>query len=370
MKTSVLQILLIFFTVNLSGYQISGRLTDAKSGLVIEYATIYINGTSIGTISDTAGFFRLEYAFRTCQLVASHTSYQSKMISLELSSNIDLNIQLFPRTIHIQQVSVEAKNRRDINMEYFKKKFLGDDFWGENANIKNDSVISFITEYSDKDLLNNDLDGQFKHFEVLTSARLIIDLNKLGYQLEYDLVRFIEQYNNDLNKKTISMLGYSYYRPIELESKQQARKINKNRLKAYYNSPMHFLRSLYENTLAENGYLLYQVNRVDSINIIFRRLFRFENCNCLSYQGDEVCLSGFNGEKFFIEYYHYKNHPLNIKQRDLHMVSVNYSELFILDDSCIIRKEGTLPGGQMVFNNDLAVKRIGASLPSNFYIKP
>ena len=45
--------------------------------------------------------------------------------------------------------------------------------------------------------------------------------------------------------------------PIEIKSRRKANQNKKNRLKAYYNSNLHFCRSLYEQKLSENGYVLY-----------------------------------------------------------------------------------------------------------------
>ena len=42
-----------------SQYTITGTIADSLTHLPIEYATVYINGTTIGTISDTSGNFYL-----------------------------------------------------------------------------------------------------------------------------------------------------------------------------------------------------------------------------------------------------------------------------------------------------------------------
>lgn len=363
MKTRIIQYLFLLFPVSLFGSDISGTITNANTHLPVEFATVYINGTTIGTLSDINGIFTLSYEHGSCQIVISHTSYQNKVI--ELNSDSVLSIQLVPKIIQIQQASIKSQNLRNQNLKYFEDIFLGSDFWGKNATIKNDSVITFIVEYYDEKTTDINLIGKPKYFEVQTSAPLIIDMPKLGYILEYDLVRFSEKYNSDLDAKTISSLGYYYFKPVEPISKKHLKKYTKNRHMAYYNSTMHLIRSLYANKLSKNGYLLYQVDTSKSSMHVTNNPFDFEDCNCLKYFSNEACLTGLKGYEFIIKYYGI-DYPINVAGYKSSGKPSKDSYLFILNDSCTIRKDGTLPGGQIVFSNSMVKKRIGASLPSDY----
>ena len=39
------------------------------------------------------------------------------------------------------------------------------------------------------------------------------------------------------------------------------------------------------------------------------------------------------------------------------------TELYIIKDTCTIREDGSLPGGEMIFEGGMVNKRIGAALP-------
>lgn len=82
---------------------------------------------------------------------------------------------------------------------------------------------------------------------------LIIENKKLGYTIQYNLINF----EADFKKKTTSYLGTSFFK--ENSSKKN---IILNRMNAYKGSVMHFLRSLYNQDLEKEGYIVNHARRI------------------------------------------------------------------------------------------------------------
>ncbi len=403
MRIHIFLCVFLLFSANLFGYQISGRVIDKNSHLPIEYASIYVNGTTIGTTSNSNGEFELRVDYANFQLAITHASYNSELLELNLKSDTLLLVRLLPKTIHIQAVQVEAQNLRNKNLEYFKELFLGRDYWGQHAIIKNDSVLSFVVDYSGDHLRNTTMIRKPEYFEVHASAPLVIEMNELGYILEYDLISFRQELNTDLDTMIVSSLGYSYYKETDPGSILHAYRIKMNRQKAYYGSPMHFIRSLYDNELMKNGYIICQIDTTTDPKYDRRYIRTIQNClkSVYEYQinnsyqfntpasdtleidatcsyafdygkelhrkDNEIILSALKGTRYLIGYHYMGDEPVNLNHiLRYSSVHTEYSTLYILEDPCVFRKDGTLPGGQVVIGLDMSERRIGASLPANY----
>ncbi len=362
-------LLLLFLLIASYAYsqQIEGVILDAKTNQPVPFATIYLNGTTYGTISDSIGHFSLNYKEFRGEVVFNHVSYESVVKNINQLKLDEILIYLQPKTVEISSVSVETKGLRQKNLDYFKSIFLGSDQWGNKASILNDSVLFFNIEYRDV-VYEDDTTKVKSHFEVKADVPLQISLPALGYILEYDLVRFTENYDSVLNSNVIKNYGHFFFREVDIKSKRQKIRIHKKRLKAYYNSTMHFMRSVYQNQLNENGYLVYKRQEPnDTIKI--RKLERvgLKPDSISTYNSNmDKTISGLRGSKFFIEYYEYGNKPVFVDKPNKNLYKVHYSKLFIIADTCELRKDGTMAGGEYVFKGDIIAKRIGAALPSNF----
>ncbi|MFB6318794.1 carboxypeptidase-like regulatory domain-containing protein [Saccharicrinis sp. FJH54] len=371
MKTALLFMLL--FALHLESYsiEITGRITDVETGNPVEYTAVYINGSTIGTTTDTLGRFSLAYNFDHCRIVINHVSYKSAVLDISPEVHRNLDIKLEPKNIEMTQVLVQSQNLRKKSMAYFKKNFLGNNFWGENAEILNDSVLFFHTEYFGADAPDSALVGKRRYFVVQATAPLLIDLPKLGYLLQYDMVQFVEAYDSIYKQSVIKNLGYTYFREYDDVSRLQELRFRRNRYKVYYHSVMHFVRSLYENKLEQNGYDVYVITR-DS-NTTHYNLFYADSID-ISFKNDEAAIMNLQGTELLIQYYTNNFKPINLERYEgddnwrilAGMSPAAYSVLYIEKDTCILRKDGTLPGGELLFDGDIADKRYGAILPSDF----
>ena len=122
MKLSILTFITLLL-LNLSIFAqkaiVKGTVTDAKTQETLVGATILIQGTTQGTITDFSG----EFAFSNIapgnyNLVVSFISYNPQIIKVAVKENNEtsLNIALEPATLDINEVKVVAHRRTDTEI--------------------------------------------------------------------------------------------------------------------------------------------------------------------------------------------------------------------------------------------------------------
>ena len=122
-----------------------------------------------------------------------------------------------------------------------------------NALIRNPDVIKFFY-YRRSDKL-----------KVLATEPLIISNEALGYDLTFQLDSFVYYYKSDIS----SYRGTCLFTE-KLGTVSQAMAWKTNREKAYFGSKLHFIRSYYDSTLKQNGFLVDVLD--DNDNTKFARL--------------------------------------------------------------------------------------------------
>ena len=379
MKTSWLLFLLFPLQI-FAQISVSGTVTDANNSQPIPYATIYVNGTTIGTITNISGHFSLKRVFPPCEIVFSHISYETVVISFNQNSETNINIELKPRDLLLGDVEVTDKNRRKENLRHFKERFLGTDYWGKHAYFENDSVLVFrrekVKDRADHEhesgLLETD-SSSFRFF-VNTKGPLQIQMPLLGYKLHVNLIHFTE-----LESKKgyeIHTLGYFYFQAVEKASKRKTNRFRKKRLKAYYNSDRHFCRSFFRDRIKENGYVFnpLDTNPETGGTIIYSSILNpetgepkkneFELDDHIIRTDNEVKIVGLKNKNYLIKYFEKNNAPVNLNEKE--GLEPKLSKIYFLKDTCTIRADGSRPDNSIMFGLKIGNKLVGAMLPCDF----
>jgi len=332
-----------------------GVILDSQSGEPLPYATVYINGSTKGTITDDDGHFELKNVEFPSTMVFSFVGYRAQVLELDHNPGA-LQIRLNTNN-GLPEVVITDTGEREKYLGYFKRMFLGDDRWGQQAIIRNEDVILFH---------NIEADESENTFKAWAGEPIIIDLPLLGYELYVDLADFTVQRVN--GKTFCDILGYFLYKPYAEVNEKQAARIQKNRQSAYYNSNLHFLRSFYQNRLAENGYVL---SMADSGNAVIEGITEFFPVDISNYSertdSNEMQIHGLSDKRLKIQYYHrLDGSPLDLTQNKpgIHMFSE--SGIHLLKDTCTILSNGIITDNSIRFTGDISEKRIGASLPEDY----
>ena len=334
-----------FFPVLVFGQDVMiGTVLDSLTREPLPYATVYINGTPKGTITDSVGFYELKNINYPADLVISYVGYKTQVHHLTTNPGY-LLVEL--KTMgNLPEVVITDYSERERIMQFFKKMFLGQDFWAEHATIRDEDVLMFQIEGS--------------KIHAWATEPIIIDMPLLGYELYLDLVSFEVEHVDNADK--CNLLGYYYYKLNNPDNKSEIKKIIKNRQKVFYNSSQHFLMSLYENKLEENGYRV----TLDNSNDLMGRGEPIDLSRYIKRIGNDMMqVHGLKNKSIMIEYYSKKDAPMNLKKSDKRPDDISISVITFLKENCTFTKDGIVQDNSIQFKYDMAKKRVAASLPAD-----
>ena len=231
---------------------IKGQVLDALDQYPLEGVSVYFDGTSLGTITNAAGFFELPLSQKiNATLVVSYLGYETRSIAdlQNLSKGFTAKIFLEEAVMSLDEVVLEPDTwSRERKYRLFKRTFLGEDTAAQRTKILNPEVLRF---YYNK---------QTATLYAYASTPLNIQNKYLGYLVRYaltdfELSFFKDTVQNEWPQEYISYYaGTSFFTPLVIQTKS---KHAKNRAKAYEGSTLQFMRSIMLGQLEKNGFKLY-----------------------------------------------------------------------------------------------------------------
>ncbi|MBC6995113.1 carboxypeptidase-like regulatory domain-containing protein [Neolewinella lacunae] len=376
-----LLLLLLLFTTAFTQAQgtLSGTVTDAQTGEPLGFATVYLDGTSKGDVTDEAGRFTLANVVLPANLVISHLSYTNQVLALTADPG-PLSIRMEARERVLAGVEVTDRNLRQKTLAEFKTLLLGADEWGEQSTFQNDNVLRFDRDYRPQTIqVHNErmrqlllsaersdgrwsADGSTYTFEEATNLQavsngpLTIRLPHLGYTLQMDLNHFEADYRSGSR----TLLGTFFFAPSAKQNAQQ----RKNRERAYLGSAMHFARALLAGTLTENGFRVLEVSkdstgRGEIVQDILLRDYL--------HPGEDGTweLRGLAGRSLAILYYaDQQKRPLPPeKWRKQQPVQ---SRCFVQEDRCLLLAGGAFGDASLTFSGDMGSRGLAWLLPVDY----
>ncbi|HAH25226.1 MAG TPA: SusC/RagA family TonB-linked outer membrane protein [Prolixibacteraceae bacterium] len=124
-------LLLVFFAIGLQVLmaqtkEITGKVTSAEDGGAIPGVTISIKGTTLGTITDMDGVYRLKVPQTAQTLIFSFVTMASQEIAIANQSTI--NVKMAPERIAVDEVVVTALgiSREKKSLGYSSQEVKGD----------------------------------------------------------------------------------------------------------------------------------------------------------------------------------------------------------------------------------------------------
>ncbi len=241
MKRLAFILLLFQITVISFSQVIKGTISDKNTKSAIDYASVYINGTFIGTYTDENGNFELDISKSPSMPISiSAIGYYSVTLD-EYSVSKPLIILLEPKVFELQEVVIKAKainRQRRANMVIFRNEFLGTTDNGRMCDILNEEDITF-NYGSDRDTL-----------KAYASKPIIIENRALGYKITYYLDAF-EFYRKD---QSFFFKGNMVFTEDLTSDESKQKFYTKKRQYAYIGSRMHLFRTLWTNSLGSTGF--------------------------------------------------------------------------------------------------------------------
>ncbi|MDO3626250.1 carboxypeptidase-like regulatory domain-containing protein [Mucilaginibacter sp. BT774] len=249
-----------------------GRIINRVDKKPIANASIFLSNTTIGNESSADGNFILKgIKSGKYQIIVSVVGF--KMYNENIIANdhtVDLNdIELTPDIKTLKEVSIHANSNvdREQYLKWFKEQFIGTSDQASRCVLLNPEVLDF------------DYD---KNKSLLTASSydfLKIENNALGYRLKYLVNNFSFCTNPALNND-LHYDGSVLFEEIKGNPSQEKR-WRKNRQEVFEGSEIHFLRSLINNRLEEEGFrvlqwAIYQNPERPADSIIDSKILSFE----------------------------------------------------------------------------------------------
>lgn len=225
-------------------FAILGKVVDSASKLQLAGASAYCQNTTYGTITNNNGLFFMRLPNGGYDLVISYTGYEKKVMRISNGQLPDtMVIELIKQEKALTEVAVVGSSELPDGLAKYGQFFL-DHFIGTTPNaaqcrLRNPEALRFF--YTKKR----------NRLRVLAKEDLVISNDALGYTIRYQLDSFSYDYNTNISQYT----GYPFF--IETDTTPAVKEVwKKNRARTYLGSRLHFMRSLYDSTVTDEGFVV------------------------------------------------------------------------------------------------------------------
>lgn len=271
-------ILLMTYATGLSQNTITGMVIDVSSGEALAGASIFISNSSIGNTSRKDGSFELaNIPSGRHDLVISSVGFETNVFSFSSTDlPLKLRIEMRVKVRELQSVVIEpfVEEGWDRWGKFFFQRFVGETPNAQQCKIKNYQSIRFLY-YKKTDRL-----------VAYSDEPIIIENKALGYIITFQL----EDFEIKFGANTTSYVGYPYFEEMDNPRNALRKRWNKARDQVYYGSNMHFFRSLYADSLAEQQFELRKMIRTfnlekERIKPIYRSIMLARDPQSKSFAG-------------------------------------------------------------------------------------
>jgi hypothetical protein len=230
---------------------LKGHVFSEENKKPLASVSVYLNNTSIGTITNDDGLFILKGIPQgKFNLVATSVGFETYTILLDLRDlPKDFQIVLKPKADELQGFSVlpTDPNGWEKYGKYFTLLMIGTTPNSNNTKLMNPEVIKFRLNEG------NDLTAFAKEPLKITNYAL-------GYEIEYKL----EEFEVNLNTALVNYTGYAFYKDMGLKHPNRVRRYADARFETYKGSLLYFMRSFYANDLEVQGFDMHSLAMISN----------------------------------------------------------------------------------------------------------
>ncbi|ANH79851.1 hypothetical protein A8C56_01660 [Niabella ginsenosidivorans] len=243
---------------------VSGKVVQEGTGEAVAGASVFINNSSIGTVTAADGSFLLNtIPPGKYDLIVSAVGYETLIYTIGPEPvSRKLRFEMRTKVTEMQNVVVGGYVTETWEKwgKTFLETFLGVTPIARQCTIKNTKALRFRF-YKKQQLL-----------EVVADEPLQIDNALLGYVLQYDL----QDFKMDFRAHSSYFAGYTLFKDKRNAAKKA---IKKRRRDNYLGSTMHFMRSLYAGKIADEGFRVRRMTRIcnlekERVRALFKKEIR------------------------------------------------------------------------------------------------
>ena len=247
MKKSILFLVITFCSIaafSQSGYTISGKIIDEATKQPLQGASVFAENTTIGTATNDQGFFSLRLPGGGYSIAITFTGYQTetRRVTAGDAGNNEMVIEIKKKEKALEEFVVKSTSEVADGLakygEFFLENFIGKTTNSKECYIKNKEALKFFYY------------RRTKRLKILATAPLEIVNDALGYTIKYQLDSFVHEYNTQVSLYT----GNPLFQEMHSTDLAQVEKWNAARKVAFNGSILHFMRSMYQKKLKEEGF--------------------------------------------------------------------------------------------------------------------
>ncbi len=241
-------ILIFFISVQqlavAQSFYIRGKVLDGETLAPLKNASVYINNSTKGAITDDNGEFQIgSLQPGHYELVASYVGFEALLYSVDITAGgIKITFQLSKKEKQMRELLILPNETRVRYLKIFKDNLLGFTNAAQSCKIKNITEVQFAAGSNKNEVI------------AYADTSLIIENPELGYIIHFTIVDFY--YNRSTGLSYFS--GYTRFEDMNKEGEQK-RKWKRRRNNTYEGSTQHFFHSLLKRKLSEEGFTVQQV---------------------------------------------------------------------------------------------------------------
>jgi hypothetical protein len=253
MKTISIFIISIFLFINAfaqNNFTVSGSVVNEVTGLPMAAASVFAQNTTLGTVTDNEGNFKLILPNGGYDLIISFTGYKMENKRITTSdANEKIIFKLKEKEKELESVAVVSSNEVKDGFskygQFFTNEFIGKSINSKQCSIQNPDVLHFF--FSKKK----------NRLKITATEPLIIKNNALGYNIKYELDSFTHEYKTEVSTYS----GYPLFENMQGDSAQMLQ-WQAARRDAYKGSILHFMRSVYNKNITEQEFEIQFIVKV------------------------------------------------------------------------------------------------------------
>jgi CarboxypepD_reg-like domain len=245
--------LILFFSFQLLFSQsvLSGRVVSEETGKPLASASVYLNNTSLGTITNEQGIF----------IIPNIPSGKFRLIASCVGFETYVNLvdpRMLPRdfTIVLKQKTDELQGFSVLPPE--------PDGWKKWGKLFTDIFIGNTPKSNDCKLMNPEVLKFRMNADNTLTAYANDPLQIVNYDLGYEIRYKLEEFQYDFNIKLVNYSGYAFFTDLGVKHPNRAGKFEEERLDIYKGSLLHFMRAFFANELENQGFEMRSLGNISN----------------------------------------------------------------------------------------------------------
>lgn len=360
-KICFLSVILLLVTLSLNAqevFTVSGSVSSKADLRSIPGAQIFLNGSTIGTLSDEDGNFILRNVPEGIhELIVQVLGFESAKRTINTESlESSYVFMLDEKVYNLDQITVKPDTEDwEYNFGMFRDNFIGAGPFSQNTIIKN------------KDVINFDYDSEERILTAFAYERLLIENKDLGYTIYF----YLDDFQFNYKEGTTSFYGQTFFEEMKSNRKKTRQKWAENREKAYLGSFVHFTHSIINNKATQNGFVIKGEKREPKARYISKDTVStsqfFQSIDSTTFAFSFINFLNVTYTKEYEDKTYLYTIAKSFDKTPRALVDFQNSSFTLLEDSVLLDKSGFLLNPtSLLFDGYWGFEKLSDMLPNDF----